>query len=108
MAISFQPLPDGQGSAQQSKDFYTPQEVAQFFGVTAKTISNWCDAGRLPYIVTAGGHRRIPVSALKGGREYQAKFAAFAKRMQKKADAAGVHFISDEAVAEEVLARKQP
>lgn len=36
----------------------TPGEVAQRFGVNAKTVLRWANLGRLHPIRTLGGHRR--------------------------------------------------
>jgi excisionase family DNA binding protein len=35
------------------------------FGVTARTVSRWAKAGRLPHIVTPGGHVRFRRSDLE-------------------------------------------
>ena len=35
-----------------------PAEVAELFSVTAKTVTRWASEGRLPHVVTLGGHRR--------------------------------------------------
>jgi DNA-binding transcriptional MerR regulator len=40
------------------QDLLKPKEAADIFGVTAKTLANWADAGALPCIVTPGGERR--------------------------------------------------
>ena len=40
----------------------TTRKAAEFFGVTLRTIQNWCDAGKLPFIVTPGRHRRLRLS----------------------------------------------
>lgn len=37
----------------------TPGEVADLWGVTAKTVTRWAAAGRLHSIKTPGGHRRF-------------------------------------------------
>ena len=42
----------------------TPQEVAQRFHVIPKTVTRWARAGKLPAIVTPGGHRRYRLSAV--------------------------------------------
>lgn len=42
------------------KLYYTPEEAAKLLGVTRKTVTRWCIAGRLPFTITNGGHRRIP------------------------------------------------
>lgn len=43
---------------------YTPGEVAAKLRVDPKTVSRWCQAGRLPHIKTPGGHNRIKESVL--------------------------------------------
>ncbi len=48
-----------------AKDSYMkPKQVAKLFGVSPKTISRYADEGRLPCIVTLGGHRRFPREAI--------------------------------------------
>lgn len=39
-------------------ELLTTGEVATLFGVHRKTPADWADAGKLPYIMTPGGHRR--------------------------------------------------
>jgi excisionase family DNA binding protein len=98
MALHDRALEDG-------KPYYSSGEVAKLFGVTQRTVANWCDQGRLPCIVTPSGHRRIPASALAGGREADAKLAAF----QAQIDAllgGRVEGIGDE-IAAQVRARRR-
>ena len=40
-------------------------EAARIAGVSSDTIRRWADTGRIPSTRTAGGHRRVPVSAVK-------------------------------------------
>lgn len=50
----------------------SPSEVAELFGVGAKTVTRWADSGLLPYFKTLGGHRRFrysEVTALIGRGE---------------------------------------
>lgn len=35
-------------------------EVARILRVSPKTVSRWAREGRLPHLVTLGGHRRFP------------------------------------------------
>jgi excisionase family DNA binding protein len=42
------------------KEFLTPGEVARLLHVSPKTVNRWAHEGRLPCIVTLGGHRRFP------------------------------------------------
>lgn len=39
-------------------------EAARMLRVSPKTISRWAKQGRLPHVVTLGGHRRFPASAI--------------------------------------------
>lgn len=39
--------------------FLSVSQVADIFGVHPNTIVKWADAGRLPSVRTAGGHRRF-------------------------------------------------
>lgn len=40
--------------------FLTSAEVARMFGIGAKTVGKWAQQGKLPFILTLGGHRRYP------------------------------------------------
>jgi putative resolvase len=44
---------------------YSVGKVARALGVDPKTVDRWCDAGKIRYIKTPGGHRRIPASELR-------------------------------------------
>jgi excisionase family DNA binding protein len=35
-------------------------EVAKILKVSSKTVSRWASEGKLPHLVTLGGHRRFP------------------------------------------------
>lgn len=39
--------------------FLTPGQVARMLGVSVKTVYRWATAGRIPCVVTLGGHRRF-------------------------------------------------
>lgn len=43
---------------------YTPKQIARALGVSESSLKRWCDRGLLPTVRTAGGHRRIPLSAV--------------------------------------------
>ncbi len=43
----------------------TPAEAARLFGVHARTLKRWCDAGRLVTRRTVGGHRRVTVDSVR-------------------------------------------
>jgi excisionase family DNA binding protein len=44
----------------EDKEFLTPGEVARLLHVSPKTVNRWAHEGRIPCIVTLGGHRRFP------------------------------------------------
>jgi molybdopterin-binding protein len=43
---------------------YGMGEAAQLLGVSTDTVRRWADAGRLPTVRTAGGHRRVDGTTL--------------------------------------------
>jgi excisionase family DNA binding protein len=48
-----------------SRRYLTPGEVARALGVSPRTIDRWADLGRIPCIVTLGGHRRFTADAVE-------------------------------------------
>ena len=40
--------------------YITSGEVARILRVSPKTVARWAKEGRLPHLVTLGGHRRFP------------------------------------------------
>jgi excisionase family DNA binding protein len=40
-------------------------EAAKILRVSPKTVSRWAKEGKLPHVVTLGGHRRFPSSAIR-------------------------------------------
>lgn len=46
------------------RELLRPAEVASLFGVGAKTVTRWANTGKLPYIMTPGGHRRYDRDAV--------------------------------------------
>lgn len=45
--------------------FLTTGEAARILRVSSKTVARWAKEGRLPHLVTLGGHRRFPESAVR-------------------------------------------
>ena len=43
---------------------YTAGEVAELFAVHPATVARWAEAGRIPFFLTPGGHRRYPREAV--------------------------------------------
>ena len=44
--------------------FISTGEAAKMLRVSPKTVARWAKNGRLPHIMTLGGHRRFPRSAV--------------------------------------------
>ena len=40
-------------------------EAARILRVSPKTVSRWAKDGKLPHMVTLGGHRRFPASRIE-------------------------------------------
>jgi excisionase family DNA binding protein len=40
-------------------EYLTPGQVARLLHVSPKTVNRWAHEGRLPCLVTLGGHRRF-------------------------------------------------
>jgi len=49
----------GQDGTPTGDDYVTPGEAARYLHVSPKTINRWANDGRIPCIVTLGGHRRF-------------------------------------------------
>jgi excisionase family DNA binding protein len=61
---------------QVEREYLRAAEAATFLNVSPKTVSRWAKEGKVPHIVTLGGHRRFPrreIEALArrlGARDY--------------------------------------
>lgn len=44
----------------RERDYLRVAEVAEVLHVSSKTVVRWASEGKLPHIVTLGGHRRFP------------------------------------------------
>lgn len=45
--------------ADKTGPLLTPRDVAKLFNVDPKTVTRWANAGKLPFVLTPGGHRRF-------------------------------------------------
>jgi excisionase family DNA binding protein len=55
----------GDPDAYVSNEYITTGEVAKILRVSPKTIARWAKEGKLPHLVTLGGHRRFPAEAIR-------------------------------------------
>ena len=44
----------------RDKDYLRAAEAAALLHVSPKTVSRWAKEGKIPHILTLGGHRRFP------------------------------------------------
>ena len=51
---------DTSGAAGGDSHYLRAAEAAALLHVSPKTVSRWAKEGKLPHIVTLGGHRRFP------------------------------------------------
>lgn len=49
---------------QKQERLLTPRQVALRFAVDPKTVTRWARTGRLPVVLTPGGHRRYSESVI--------------------------------------------
>ncbi|MGH2820374.1 MAG: helix-turn-helix domain-containing protein [Actinomycetota bacterium] len=49
----------------QDDSYMKTSEVARLLRVSPKTVSRWAKEGKLPHLVTLGGHRRFPARAIR-------------------------------------------
>lgn len=45
--------------------YLTTGEVARVLRVSPKTVARWAKDGKLPHLVTLGGHRRFPARSIR-------------------------------------------
>ena len=56
-------MPDVQ--AERDSVYIRTAEAAKMLRVSPKTVSRWAKQGKLPHVVTLGGHRRFPAEAIE-------------------------------------------
>jgi excisionase family DNA binding protein len=44
----------------EQREYLRAAEAAAYLNVSPKTVSRWAKEGKVPHIVTLGGHRRFP------------------------------------------------
>src|SRR5688500_14709766 len=58
-------VPMGRGNIQvetraRAQTYLRASEAAALLRVSAKTVSRWAKQGKIPHVLTLGGHRRFP------------------------------------------------
>ena len=46
-------------------EYIRTAQVAEILRVSTKTVSRWAKDGKIPHVVTLGGHRRFPTRAVE-------------------------------------------
>jgi excisionase family DNA binding protein len=49
----------------QDDAYIRTAQAAKILRVSPKTVSRWAKEGKLPHVITLGGHRRFPSAAIK-------------------------------------------
>jgi excisionase family DNA binding protein len=72
----------------------TTKEAADLVGVSSRTVMNWADAGKVPYLKLPGGEYRIPLTgflaAMEGTYDLGAHLEGAARAASSRAEEAVV------------------
>ena len=58
-------IAEPQASDSSNGVYIRTAEAAKMLRVSPKTVSRWAKQGKLPHVVTLGGHRRVPAEAIQ-------------------------------------------
>jgi len=72
----------------EQREYLRAAEAAVYLNVSPKTVSRWAKEGKVPHIVTLGGHRRFPRQEIERLAK-QLSAGAEAYRAQLGGNAAG-------------------
>ena len=53
--------------------YLKPSQVARILHVSPRTVDRWANQGRIPCVVTLGGHRRFALADVAGVAEEMAR-----------------------------------
>lgn len=53
-------MADADERQRPAREYLRVAEVADLFHVSTKTVVRWATEGKLPHVLTLGGHRRFP------------------------------------------------
>ncbi len=62
---TFRPVPATPADSEELEVLLRTTEVARRLQVSARTVLAWAQAGKLPSILTPGGHRRYPAQGVE-------------------------------------------
>lgn len=69
------------------RDYYALKDIAEYYGMSERTVRRWVDAGDLPAVLV-GGSLRIPRNSLYA---FDAKVRASRPRKRTKGTASSIH-----------------
>ncbi|MEA2433828.1 MAG: hypothetical protein QOG54_1285 [Actinomycetota bacterium] len=52
-------------SSSTDDSYIRTSEAAKILRVSPKTVSRWAKEGKIPHVMTLGGHRRFPSTAIR-------------------------------------------
>ena len=52
-------------SSSADDSYIRTSEAAKILRVSPKTVSRWAKEGKIPHVMTLGGHRRFPSTAIR-------------------------------------------
>lgn len=58
-------MPMAEPQASRDDVYIRTAEAARILRVSPKTVTRWAKEGKLPHVVTLGGHRRFPETAIR-------------------------------------------
>jgi excisionase family DNA binding protein len=53
-----------------NQEYLTSGEVARLLHVSPKTVNRWANEGRIPCMMTFGGHRRFPSTEVEAAARW--------------------------------------
>jgi excisionase family DNA binding protein len=83
-------------------DFISTRDAARLLGVGLTTVQQWVESGALPAWKTAGGHRRIPLTAIDAIRARQQSALGTTAALTSSPARLKVLLVEDDAMQREI------